>query len=98
MQDGSAWGSSQAGGDGDDASPQGGPAGYCVGITGQHADRAQQVMDDRWRRSQPDVTVDPLDGHLFYIRAKLACALALLNGHRSSIRDEDWELAGIVMA
>ena len=47
MQDGSALGSSQAGGDGDDASPQGGPAGHCVGTTGQHADRAQQVVGDR---------------------------------------------------
>lgn len=57
----------------------------------------REVMEDRWRRSQPDVKVNPLDAHKFYIRLKVAYALALLNSHRNSIRDDDWELAGIVM-
>ncbi len=42
-------------------------------------------------------TESPLDGHKLYARVKLAYALAVLNGHYSSVRPEDWELSGIVM-
>lgn len=39
---------------------------------------------------------DPIDGHLNLVRAKVAVALMRLNG-RTSLNDEDWDLAGIVI-
>ena len=42
-------------------------------------------------------TESPLDGHKLYARVKLAYALAVLNGHYSSVRSEDWALSGVVM-
>jgi hypothetical protein len=38
-----------------------------------------------------------LDGHKLYAQVKLAYALAVLNGHTESVRDEDWRLAQVVM-
>lgn len=38
-----------------------------------------------------------LDGHKLYAQAKMAYALAVLNGRTDSIHDEDWELSQIVM-
>jgi hypothetical protein len=40
---------------------------------------------------------DPLDGHALLTRERVAAALGLLNGHWG-ITDEDWTLAGTVMA
>ncbi|MCV7191872.1 hypothetical protein [Mycolicibacterium brumae] len=44
-----------------------------------------------------DPTVDPLNGHSLLTRLKIAAALMALDG-RTVIGDEDWALAGIVMA
>lgn len=44
-----------------------------------------------------DPTVNPLDGHSLLTRLKVAAALMALDG-RTIINDEDWELAGHVMA
>jgi hypothetical protein len=38
-----------------------------------------------------------LDGHRLYAQAKLAYALAVLNGNHQSIREDDWELATVAM-
>lgn len=50
-------------------------------------------------RSDPDV--DPLAGHALLCRLKVACGLMLLDGRneeRPTITDDDWRLAGTVMA
>ncbi|MCW2546787.1 MAG: hypothetical protein JWN96_1247 [Mycobacterium sp.] len=41
--------------------------------------------------------LDPLDGHRGLVQLKLAFALAILDGHYTSVRAEDWELAGVMM-
>jgi hypothetical protein len=41
--------------------------------------------------------VDPMDSHLLLTRAKVACALAVLD-NRSELNQEDWELSGVVIA
>jgi hypothetical protein len=41
--------------------------------------------------------LDPLDGHRGLVQLKLAYALAILDGHCTSVRTEDWELAGVMM-
>ncbi|ORV86851.1 hypothetical protein AWC11_16990 [Mycobacterium interjectum] len=45
-------------------------------------------------------TVDPLDGHKLLVRLKVAAALMVLDGRdeKPAINDEDWNLAGVVMA
>lgn len=43
-----------------------------------------------------DPDVDPLDGHVLVVRAKVAAGLMALDG-RTSVTDEDWQLAGTVM-
>nr|WP_207949660.1 hypothetical protein [Mycobacterium eburneum] len=45
-------------------------------------------------------TVDPLDGHRLLVRLKVAAALMVLDGRDEAptINDEDWHLAGVVMA
>lgn len=44
--------------------------------------------------------VDPLDGHRLLVRLKVAAALMVLDNRREApaINDEDWHLAGVVMA
>ncbi|HJC29574.1 MAG TPA: hypothetical protein H9759_09300 [Candidatus Dietzia intestinipullorum] len=42
--------------------------------------------------------VDPLEGHWFLVRLKIAAGLMWLNGRRDGVTDEDWELAGVVKA
>jgi hypothetical protein len=49
------------------------------------------------RRATLRGTGDPLDGHALLARLKLAAALALLD-QRQQVTDEDWTLAGAVMA
>lgn len=58
---------------------------------------AKQDMESAQRAKLIGDTSSPLDGHKLYARVKLAYALAVLNGHYSSVRDEDWYLSGIVM-
>lgn len=43
-------------------------------------------------------SVDPLDGHKLLARLKVAAALMVLNGRYDKVSEEDWELAGMVMA
>ncbi|MGB9306592.1 MAG: hypothetical protein WCB92_23790, partial [Mycobacterium sp.] len=42
--------------------------------------------------------VDPLDGHRLLCRLKVAAALMWLDGRAEEISNDDWSLAGIVMA
>ena len=44
-----------------------------------------------------DDDVDPLDGHALLCRLKVAAALMALDG-RTRVNEEDWQLAGVVMA
>lgn len=59
-------------------------------------DSARQVID-RERLDQLRGTVDALDGHALLARLKVAAALALLD-QRPEVAQDDWELAGTVMA
>lgn len=43
-------------------------------------------------------SVDPLNGHKLLARLKVAVALMVLNGRYDKVSDDDWELAGMVMA
>lgn len=61
-------------------------------------DAAKRDIEAAQRAKLIGDTASPLDGHKLYTRVKLAYALAVLNGHYSSVREEDWELSGIVMA
>ncbi|WP_231295027.1 hypothetical protein [Corynebacterium efficiens] len=55
------------------------------------------VADYRRRSSQAfNVDADPLEGHRTMLRIKIACGLALLEGH-TDVDLEDWELAGVVL-
>lgn len=56
---------------------------------------AQEIREARWRANRGEG--DPLDGHLLLAREKVAAALAVLDG-RYDITDDDWRLAGIVVA
>jgi hypothetical protein len=49
------------------------------------------------RRARNRGEGDPLDGHALLTRERIAAALGILNGHWG-INDEDWDLAGQVMA
>ena len=60
-------------------------------------DQAKRDMEAAQRAKLIGDTSSPLDGHKLYARVKLAYALAVLNGHYSSVRDEDWKLSGVVM-
>jgi hypothetical protein len=60
-------------------------------------DEARQDMETAQRAKLIGDRSSPLDGHALYARVKLAYALAVLNGHCSSVRPEDWELSGTVM-
>ncbi|WP_157932445.1 bifunctional DNA primase/polymerase [Mycobacteroides abscessus] len=43
-------------------------------------------------------SVDPLDGHKQLVRLKVAAALMWLNGRIDKVSEQDWELAGVVLA
>lgn len=60
-------------------------------------EEAKSAIREARRQSLIGNTNQPLDGHKAYARVKLAYALAVLNGHYSSVRSEDWELSGVVM-
>ncbi len=57
-----------------------------------------EITEAHWRRSRGEG--DALDGHSLYTRLKVAAALAVLDGHLGSkgVTDEDWQLAGVLMA
>jgi hypothetical protein len=59
---------------------------------------ARADMETAQRAKLVGDTTSPLDGHEQYAQIKVAYALALLNGHRASVRPEDWSLAAVVMA
>lgn len=52
---------------------------------------------DAARLAQLRGTTAHLDGHALFARLKVAAALGILDG-RPQVRDDDWELAGVVMA
>ncbi|BBY06018.1 bifunctional DNA primase/polymerase [Mycobacterium noviomagense] len=58
------------------------------------AKRAMREARKRGMRGDADA----LDGHRLYAQVKVAYALAVLNGHHESVRESDWNLAGVVMA
>lgn len=60
-------------------------------------DQAKRDIEAAQRAKLTGDTTSPLDGHKLYARVKLAYALAVLSGHYTSVRDEDWELSGVVM-
>ncbi|KKB97830.1 bifunctional DNA primase/polymerase [Mycolicibacter arupensis] len=60
-------------------------------------DQARADMEAAQRAKLTGDSTSPLDGHALYARVKLAYALAVLNGHYSSVREDDWELSGVVM-
>ncbi|MEX7473072.1 bifunctional DNA primase/polymerase [Mycobacterium adipatum] len=70
----------------DDLVPLGVPHVYAEAV---HAQRLAVL------RGEP---VDPLDGHKLQCRVKIAAGLMWLEGRTDGITDDDWELAGIVMA
>jgi hypothetical protein len=55
-----------------------------------------EMVEHRRRVLREDPDVDPLDGHVLLVRAKVAAGLSILDG-RSGISPEDWELASRVM-
>lgn len=64
-----------------------------------HTVRALPQMDEAHRRDRAIYHTDqrdPIDGHLNLVRAKVAVALMRLNG-RIYLKDEDWDLAGVVI-
>ena len=50
--------------------------------------------EDRFRRGEG--STDETDSHSLLTRAKVTCALAVLDG-RTELNAEDWELAGMIM-
>lgn len=60
-------------------------------------DEARRDMEAAQRAKLVGDVSSPLDGHKLYARVKLAYALAVLNGHYSSVRPQDWYLSGLVM-
>lgn len=49
------------------------------------------------RRLHAEDQGDPLDGHVNFVRLKVAAALAILDG-RAEVDEDDWALSGVVMA
>jgi hypothetical protein len=56
-----------------------------------------EVTIDQARVARMRGDGDALDGHALYTRLKVAAALALY-AHRFNVNDQDWELAGHLMA
>ena len=57
------------------------------------------MADDHARDKLRDPgSIDPLDGHKLLVRLRVAAGLMWLDSRTDEITDEDWELAGIVMA
>ncbi|NOQ62528.1 bifunctional DNA primase/polymerase [Mycolicibacterium fortuitum] len=60
-------------------------------------DIAVEMMDAHIVAMNHGELVDPLDGHKFQCRLKVAAALMWLDGRTEAISDDDWNLSGIVM-
>ncbi|WP_100463191.1 bifunctional DNA primase/polymerase [Mycobacteroides abscessus] len=60
---------------------------------------ARTAIDEHRRKMlRGDTGTDPLDGHRLLCRLKVAAALMWLDRRTDEVSEEDWELAGIVMA
>ena len=61
-------------------------------------DDARRAVDSHRVEMLRGGEVDPLDGHRLLCRLKVAAALMWLDGRTDGINQDDWSLAGIVMA
>ena len=61
-------------------------------------DAAREAIDSHGVAMLRGDEIDPLDGHRLLCRLKVAAALMSLDGRTDEISDNDWSLAGIVMA
>jgi hypothetical protein len=52
-----------------------------------------EIRAHRRRALMGDPTIDPLDGHAYLTRCKLAAALMLIDG-RNTVTDDDWRVSG----
>lgn len=60
---------------------------------------ARMAIDEHRRKMlRGDTGTDPLDGHRLLCRLKVAAALMWLDRRTDEVSEQDWELAGIVMA
>ncbi|MBN7493591.1 bifunctional DNA primase/polymerase [Mycobacteroides abscessus subsp. abscessus] len=60
---------------------------------------ARTAIDEHRRKMlRGDTGTDPLDGHRLLCRLKVAAALMWLDRRTDEVSEQDWELAGIVMA
>lgn len=57
----------------------------------------REIVQAHLSRQRGEEISEALDGHLLLCRTKVAAVFALLDG-RQNVTEEDWELAGIVMA
>lgn len=56
-----------------------------------------EIRDHRRRVLRGDSSIDPLDGHKYLTRAKVAAGLMMLEG-RAEVTEDDWRIAGRIMA
>jgi hypothetical protein len=61
-------------------------------------DAAREAIDSHRVAVLRGGEVDPLDGHRLLCRLKVAAAFMRLDGRTNEITEDDWRLAGIVMA
>lgn len=54
------------------------------------------LWEERVARARGELEVPELDGHAGLIKVKVASLLALLDGGREAVNDEDWQLAEVV--
>lgn len=54
------------------------------------------LWEERVARARGEIEVPELDGHAGLIKVKVAALLALLDGGREAVTDEDWQLAEVV--
>lgn len=73
-----------------------GPTGLWPSVFGMCDAARDEIEQSAEARAQG--VGDALDGHALFVRAKVAAAVAVLDGGRATITDEDWRLSGSVMA
>lgn len=56
------------------------------------------IREHRYKTLRGDTNTDPLDGHRLLCRLKVAAALMWLDRRTDQVSEQDWELAGTVMA
>ncbi|MBF9315244.1 bifunctional DNA primase/polymerase [Mycobacteroides chelonae] len=56
------------------------------------------IREHRYKTLRGDSGTDPLDGHRLLCRLKVAAALMWLDRRNDAVSEQDWELAGTVMA